>query len=114
MEAKRACSAEEEMDERDPRLPTTPGALGGSCRLTMRQSDSASQETRYHLPSETQNYVKSRGAWRVLTRMHGATHLGGGGGGLYADPSKEHTQSCHGRSVVANVTLYKIIKLDRK
>jgi len=67
MEAKRACSAaEEEKDERDPRLPTTPGALGGSCRLTMRQSDGASQETRYHLPSETQNYVKSRGSWRVL------------------------------------------------
>lgn len=37
--------------ERDPRLlPHHPGALGGPSRLTMRQSDGASQETRYHLP----------------------------------------------------------------
>jgi len=64
IEVKRACSTAEE--ERDSRLPTTPGALGGSCRLTMHQSVGASQETRYRLPDETQNYVKSWGARRVL------------------------------------------------
>lgn len=79
MEAKRACSAaEEEKDERDPETASHPGALGGSCRLTMRQSDGVSQETRYHLPGETQNYVKSRGARRVLAGYTYVTHLGVG------------------------------------
>lgn len=69
--------------ERDPRLaPHHPGALGGPCRLTMRQSDGASQETRYHLPVKPKiTWNPRRGVRCVLLYVKGDSP--GGGGLLY-------------------------------
>lgn len=59
--------------ERDPRLPPHhPGTLGGPCRLTMRQSDGASQETRYHLPVKPKiTWNPRRGVRCVLVYVKG-------------------------------------------
>lgn len=79
--------------ERDPRLPPHhPGALGGPCRLTMRQSDGASQETRYHLPVKPKiTWNPRRGVRCVVVCVKGDSP--GGVGCCMPVLSEEHMRS---------------------